>query len=877
MLVLDLATDVYADPSDRMRILSLVREKEGAEYEVKVKKKGGEVILTHCFMMPVRDSQKNVVCYRGVIRDITETRKTEEELKKGKYRNEILDKIANVFLLVPDEEMYSEVLSIIRATIDSKFGLFGYLSEKQDLIIPSLTREIWKECLVKDKSIEFPKSTWGESIWGRAIAEKRVISSSGPFHIPAGHIRFKYFIASPIIFNDNTIGLFSLARDTKRYSEEDKEICEFISKFISPILNARLQRDIKEYQKIIALDALSINERNLKIAQHIAHLGNWEFDVNSKSFQFSDEVFTILGLRNENRPVSLAKFLTFVHDDDKALVKEAFQNKYQQTPSMNLFHRILPKNTLSIRYVNEILEKITDPSGHVIKLIGTIQDITEIKNTQEKLEKREFDLKEAQRVGRIGSWDWDSTTDTITWSEEYYKIYGFDPSKSPPGYEEHLKIYTDESAASLDAAVKHSLKTGKGYQLDLEFIHLDGTHSWVTARGEVKSDPGGKIIGLRGTAQDINDRKLAENKIQKQLMRLSALRKIDIAISSSFDLNYILNIILDQITQELQIDAAVIFTINRNTFELESHAIKGINRVDLQPICLKMGEGFAGQAALEGRLIHFSDLPKSERNFLKIELMAGKKYSSVYAIPLIAKGQINGVLEILNQTIISPDDDWMEYFELLAKQTAIAIDNIGLFQGLNRSNLELRKAYDETIEGWSGALDLRDKETEGHTQRVTELTIQLAKKMGVADKELIHIRRGALLHDIGKMGVPDAILFKADNLSESEWELMRKHPTFAYKLISPITFLQPALDIPYCHHEKWDGTGYPRGLKREEIPLSARLFAVIDVWDALLSDRPYRKGWPPQKALQHILDQSGKHFDPEVVEAFLELITDRKK
>lgn len=191
---------------------------------------------------------------------------------------------------------------------------------------------------------------------------------------------------------------------------------------------------------------------------------------------------------------------------------------------------------------------------------------------------------------------------------------------------------------------------------------------------------------------------------------------------------------------------------------------------------------------------------------------------------------------------------------------------------IEEAHEKLLSAYDATIEGWSRAMDLRDKETEGHTLRVTDLSVELARMMGINEGELVFIRRGALLHDIGKLGVPDAILLKANQLSDAEWEVMRKHPQYAYEMLSPIEYLRPALDIPYCHHEKWDGTGYPRGLKGEEIPLAARIFAVVDVWDALTSDRPYRPAWSHEEAMKYIKEQSGKHFDPNVVEKFIEMM-----
>jgi putative nucleotidyltransferase with HDIG domain len=181
-------------------------------------------------------------------------------------------------------------------------------------------------------------------------------------------------------------------------------------------------------------------------------------------------------------------------------------------------------------------------------------------------------------------------------------------------------------------------------------------------------------------------------------------------------------------------------------------------------------------------------------------------------------------------------------------------------------------AYDATISGWSRAMDLRDRETEGHSQRVAEHTVLIARAMGVDEQELIHVRRGALLHDMGKLGIPDSILHKPGKLTPEEWVVMKRHPTLGYDMLKDIEYLQPALDIPYCHHEKWDGTGYPRGLKGEEIPLVARIFAVVDVWDALISDRPYRSAWSKEDAAAYIREQSGKHFEPKLVDLFFTTI-----
>jgi len=216
-------------------------------------------------------------------------------------------------------------------------------------------------------------------------------------------------------------------------------------------------------------------------------------------------------------------------------------------------------------------------------------------------------------------------------------------------------------------------------------------------------------------------------------------------------------------------------------------------------------------------------------------------------------------------------------YELRAR--LLGITRLNRFHKLSeeRSNLEhahaeLKAAYEATIEGWSRAMDLRDRETEGHTQRVTQLTLKLAEAAGMEHNELVHIRRGALLHDMGKLGIPDAILLKPDKLTDDEWAFMRRHPQLAYDMLHPIEYLRPALDIPFCHHEKWDGTGYPRKLKGNEIPLAARIFAIVDVWDAVTSDRPYRPAWQKEVALMYLQEQSGKHFDPQVVELFFKII-----
>ena len=358
---------------------------------------------------------------------------------------------------------------------------------------------------------------------------------------------------------------------------------------------------------------------------------------------------------------------------------------------------------------------------------------------------------------------------------------------------------------------------------------------------------------------------------EERLQQLQALRNIDMAITASLDLRVTLNVILDQVTTHLKADAADVLLFNPHTQELRFAINRGFRSKALQASNLRLGEGHAGRAALDRCMLIVPNLTAEPGEFTRSAKFSEEGFVAYFAVPLEAKGQIKGVLEVFHRAPLLPTQEWLNFLEALAGQAAIAIDNSTLFDNLQRSNLDLVMAYDSTLEGWSKALDLRDKETEGHTLRVTDLTMRLSRMMRVGDAEQVDIRRGALLHDIGKMGIPDQILLKPGPLTDDEWKIMREHPVYAYQLLAGIPYLRRALDIPYCHHEKWDGTGYPRGLKGSEIPAAARIFAVMDVYDALTSDRPYRKAWPKEKALQYIREQSGKHFDPAVVEQFLEM------
>jgi HD-GYP domain-containing protein (c-di-GMP phosphodiesterase class II) len=368
----------------------------------------------------------------------------------------------------------------------------------------------------------------------------------------------------------------------------------------------------------------------------------------------------------------------------------------------------------------------------------------------------------------------------------------------------------------------------------------------------------------------------AKRQIEKQLFRLQTLRMNDLAILGTTDLRVALKSMADQTCRQLNVDVASVLLFNTHSLRVENAVVVGARTPEIQNLRIRLGETLIGRAALERKMIVIPDLEKEPQTDL-VGKMEG--FLSCFVLPLIAKGNVVGVMYLGHRSVFHPNQDWLDFFEALAGQAAMAIESIKAFEDLQRSNFELALAYSRTIEGWSHALDLRDRETKDHTFRVSEVTLKLAQLAGMNNTELMHVKHGALLHDIGKMGIPDAILLKEDYLSTDEWDIMHRHPIYAYEMLSPIEYLRPALEIPYCHHEKWDGTGYPRGLVGEQIPLGARLFAVVDVWDALRSDRPYRKGWDEQKVRDYIRSQAGTHFDPNAVEIFFRVMEemDREK
>jgi len=428
-------------------------------------------------------------------------------------------------------------------------------------------------------------------------------------------------------------------------------------------------------------------------------------------------------------------------------------------------------------------------------------------------------------------------------------------------------VLPDDVGKQCSQALDRVIQTGEVAYVKYKLGLPDGDR-WFDAR-MVKAGKQ-RIVAI---IRDITDHVQNQNRIHTQLDRLAALRAIDAVITSSFDLNLTLSVLLRQVIKHLNVDAADVLLFNPDRRSLERVVGFGFQANKPQKNALPIGQGYAGLAALRRETIRVLDLKnRNELDVIQPSHFSGEDFVSYYAVPLIAKGHVKGVLEIFNRIPLVPDDEWSDLLAMMAGQAAIAIDSADLFRDLQRSHNDLIIAYDATIEGWSRALDLHNQKNEGHTRRVVELTERLARRMGISEEDILHIRRGAMLHDIGKMGVPDRILSKDEPLTDDEWAVMRMHPQYAKEMLSPIAYLRPALAIPYSHHERWDGTGYPQGLKGDEIPLAARIFSVADVYDAMTSERPHRSAWENLDALEYIQSHSGTHFDPEVVKVFLKMI-----
>jgi PAS domain S-box-containing protein len=842
-----------------------------------------------------------------IARDITEQKKAEETILKRAAELVTVAEISTAASTILDIDI------LLQTTVDltkERFKLYHaqvYLLRETDntLTLAAGAGEIGRQMSANGHSIPL---TAKQSLVARAARTQQSVIANDVTQaadfLPNPLLpQTTAELAVPLIYGSQLLGVLDVqCMQTNRFSEEDINIQSTLAAQVATAI-----QNTRQYQQILSAAA------NLKGIQNAINAGAIVSitDVNG-NIEFANENFAKISKH------SLEELIGKNHRIVKSGYHstEFFRSMWKTIASGKTWRGEICNRAKdgSFYWVDASISPILDEHGKPIKYIAVRFDITERKKAEDNLLTRTRELETLYSIStKLRS---ARTSDEILLLvlNEMHRLLNTDASSILLLDEEgtHLTYALGSGTLApnkarqitLDKSISGQvLRTGQPYitedlandpQKALGLLGADelGPAVFVPLQSETevlgtlvvareKYSPARAFppaeVQLLSTIGEMVGNALRRtglfNEALRRLERMQALHNIDLAITSSLDPLQILHILLIETISQLKVDAADVLLINPDTHKLEYRAGRGF-RTNIIGTSLAIGEGYAGRAALEHRTLTVQNISQ-DHDFTRT-FVVEEGFKSYICAPLITKGEVIGVLEIFQRSPFTASREWMDYLTTLAIQAAISIDNATLFKSLQRSNFELTHAYDATIEGWSRALDLREHETERHTARVMDMTIKLAKTMGIPDEEIVHIRRGALLHDIGKMGIPDSILLKTSNLTEDEWKIMRMHPQYAYEMLKPIHYLTPALDIPHHHHERWDGTGYPHGLKGEEIPLVARIFAVCDVWDAVTSDRPYRKAWSKKEALKYVRAQAGSHFDPKVVSIFQNLIKNEK-
>jgi PAS domain S-box-containing protein len=489
-----------------------------------------------------------------------------------------------------------------------------------------------------------------------------------------------------------------------------------------------------------------------------------------------------------------------------------------------------------------------------------VVDISELKLAEEKIQLSEKKYRELFHINNDGiaiyvTGPSQESKSLVEMNEAVYKLLGY-------SREEMFRLFPEILESELtkeELQLRQTELESRGVtNFETFLVHKSGHNVNVEITKQLIQYEGQTAV--MNIIRDVTERKQHENELR-------AIATLSAALRAAPSRSEMLPVIVDQIASLINCDLVDIEIIEPQAGDTIVEAAFGVWK---PLIGTRQKKGTGLNAVISKTLLPYHTNCLDNEKDLPFPNWAYEGIRAYAGVPLVAQENLIGYIWIGRKSDINVNE--VQLLSAITDIAANAIHRATMHEQVIQYADNLSSAYDTTLEGWVNALELRDRETEGHARRVVEVTINLAQKMGIGAAEEINIRRGALLHDIGKMGIPDSVLLKPGPLNEREWEMMRMHPEYAHRLLTPIDYLNPAIEIPYCHHEKWDGTGYPRGLKGEEIPLAARIFAIVDVWEALTSDRPYRPAWSNGKALEYIYDQRGKHFDPTVVDNFMDLL-----
>lgn len=834
--------------------------------------------------------------------EIVERKQVEGALKKSTYQQERLIYTARHLTDSLDLNLVLERIGRGAKEILDSFGCAIYLlDEDGEKLNPVVAIEDGFEEEILEAPIEVESSFTGQCV----LARKGLIfndagTNPGGQYIPGTPEEDdERVIVAPFIADGEVLGAMCLNRMGSDFTREDLVLAESFATYASTALknaqtHAKLLREIEEHE--IAERALRESEE--RFHRVIDNSPNPIYSVDYRGiiqtwnnacqdiFQYGDEIIgeSFLTLIDEDEAGGncWSKFEQVVNGLEKVILEIAYRRKDGSV--LHTISRIYPLfsaggDGLEFVFANT---DITSRKQHEREQEASVALVEALRAAQTRADMLPIILNQISGLldaegAAIGMVDPDTGDTRLELAHGVWRgLHGERISKGD-GLS-GMVISTNQPYISSDVRMDPRLVFSQELfsspaVMGLPLIAKDETIGvlWV-GRPFAFDDADLRLATtIAEMAASAIQRATLHEETQRRVQRLNILHNLDKSISTNFDLETILRLLLEQITIQLGIDAADILLYEAPTHTLIYSDGRGFRTDVLLHTALRIGTGFAGKVAYERRKILIPDISELSMDILTPPAMIDEGFVSYCGLPLIAKGVVKGVLELYHRQKFDPDQELTDFLDSLARQAAIAIDNATLFDSLQRSNLDLSLAYDTTLEGWAKALELRDKETVGHAKRVVEMTLELVRSMGMSSENLKHVRRGALLHDIGKMGIPDNILHKPGPLDDNEWAIMRQHPIYAFELLTPIKFLRLALDIPYYHHEKWDGSGYPRGLEGVRIPLAARVFAIVDVFDALLSERPYRAAWPRDKVFEYIESQKGIHFDPEVVDNFLRI------
>jgi PAS domain S-box-containing protein/putative nucleotidyltransferase with HDIG domain len=643
--------------------------------------------------------------------------------------------------------------------------------------------------------------------------------------------------------------------------------------------------DITQYKQME--EDLRLSESRLKEAQEVAHLGSWELDLEKDVLWWSDENHRIFGVEPGGKN-TYETFLTTVHPEDRAFVNKAYLGSVEGRTAYDIEHRLLMPDG-SVKWVNERCKTYYDDDGIPLRSAGTTLDITERRKADERLRRSEASLVEAQRIAHLGNWDFDLVNDHVSWSDEIFRIFEVDPEKYAASYERFLATVHPDDRERVERSYRESLETKRPYDITHRLLMPDGRIKYVREMCESHYDEEGHPLRSVGTVQDITEQYLTEQALNRSNRALKAISSCNSVLIHDTDeaqlLNNMCRVIIEQGGYRFTWIGLVENGAAKRVRPVAHAGFENgyLDHVNITYDHSKRGRGPVGCAIRRGTFQVVHDTLTDPHFTPWRKAAAERGYRSVLALPLKTNdAKVFAVLGIYAGEANAFDSDALDLMQELADDLAFGILNLRTraerdhyFHEHRKSDERYKQVLVDTIRAISLTVEKRDPYTAGHQNKVAQLSVAIAREMGLDENRIEGLRLGAMIHDIGKIYVPAEILNRPGRLSAAEFEIIQSHAEVGYDIIKDVRFPWPVADMVIQHHERVDGSGYPRALKGDEILLEARILAVADVVEAITSHRPYRPAVGLDKALLEIETNSGTRYDPEVADVCLCLFRDK--